>query len=384
MKNTMINQQRRDFLKKTSAGVAGASLSGGVVCSMVSSNANAVETKMTTVVTAAHWGPIGVVLENGKAVKSGPAIEPAVPNELQSVVPDQLYSETRVKYPMVRKGFLTNPGKSDTTMRGRDEWVRVSWDDALDLVHNQLKQVREEHGATSIFAGSYGWFSCGSLHASRTLLQRYMNATGGFVGHKGDYSTGAAQVIMPHVLGTIEVYEQQTSWESVLENSDIIVLWSANPLTTMRIAWMSTDQKGIEYFKKFQASGKRIICIDPQKSETCQMLNAEWLPINTATDVPLMLGIAHTLVSENKHDKAFLKKYTTGYSKFEDYLLGKTDHQPKDAEWAEKICGIPADKIKQLAKDFSSKRTMLMGGWGMQRQRTANKATGCWSHSLPC
>ena len=49
-----------------------------------------------------------------------------------------------------------------------------------------------------------------------------MNATGGFVGHKGDYSTGAAQVIMPRVLGTIEVYEQQTSWESVLENSDKI------------------------------------------------------------------------------------------------------------------------------------------------------------------
>jgi|GEM_PF-4245070 len=46
-----------------------------------------------------------------------------------------------------------------------------------------------------------------------------MNATGGFVGHLGDYSTGAAQVIMPHVLGTIEVYEQQTSWPLVLENS---------------------------------------------------------------------------------------------------------------------------------------------------------------------
>ena len=134
-------------------------------------------------------------------------------------------------------------------MRGCDEWVRVSWDEALDLVHNQLKRVRDEHGPTGIFAGSYGWFSCGSLHASRTLLHRYMNATGGFVGHKGDYSTGAAQVIMPHVLGTIEVYEQQTSWESILESSDIIVLWSANPLTTMRIAWMSTDQKGIEYFK---------------------------------------------------------------------------------------------------------------------------------------
>ena len=61
-----------------------------------------------------------------------------------------MYSETRVKYPMVRKGFLANPGKSDTTMRGRDEWVRVSWDEALDLVHNQLKRVREQYGATGI------------------------------------------------------------------------------------------------------------------------------------------------------------------------------------------------------------------------------------------
>ena len=57
---------------------------------------------------------------------------------------------------------------------------------------------------------------------------------------------------MPHVLGTIEVYEQQTSCGTVLENSDIIVFWSANPLTTMRIAWMSTDQKGLN-ISKFQA-----------------------------------------------------------------------------------------------------------------------------------
>lgn len=35
-------------------------------------------------------------------------------------------------------------------MRGRDEWVRVSWDEALDLVHNQLKRVRDEHGSTGI------------------------------------------------------------------------------------------------------------------------------------------------------------------------------------------------------------------------------------------
>ncbi|HDR1020870.1 TPA: trimethylamine-N-oxide reductase TorA [Pasteurella multocida] len=366
-KENKVDIKRREFLKNSSLGIAGASLSGGVVGTLVSPSAVAAESK--TVVTAAHWGPLGVVVENGKAVKSGPAIPTVIENELQSVVPDQLYSETRIKYPMVRKGYLANPGKSDTTMRGRDEWVRVTWDQALDLIDKEFKRVRSEGGFENIFGGSYGWKSSGSLHSSRTLLHRYLNATGGFVGHKGDYSTGAAQVIMPHVLGTIEVYEQQTSWETILENTEIIVLWSANPLTTLRIAWTATDQQGIEYFKKYQATGKRIICIDPIKSETCKMLNAEWIPTNTATDVPLMLGIAHTLVTQDKHDKAFLKKYTTGYAKFEEYLLGKVDGQAKDAEWASKICGVPVDVIKQLATDFSSKRTMLMGGWGMQRQR---------------
>ncbi len=46
-----------------------------------------------------------------------------------------------------------------------------------------------------------------------------MTVTGGFTGTVGDYSTGASQVIMPHVLGTLEVYEQQTSWPVVLEHS---------------------------------------------------------------------------------------------------------------------------------------------------------------------
>lgn len=360
-----INAKRREFLKNSSLGVAGVTLTGGSLTSTFAKAESAVDSK--TVVTAAHWGPLGVVVENGKVVKSGPAIEPSVVNELQSVVVDQLYSEARIKYPMVRKGYLE--GNSDRTLRGRDEWVRVSWDQALDLVANEMKRVREKHGPSGIFAGSYGWYSSGALHAARTLLHRYLNVTGGFVGTKGDYSTGAAQVIMPHVLGTIEVYEQQTSWEVILENTDTIVLWGANPITTMRIAWTSTDQKGIEYFKKFKDTGKRIICIDPVRSETCEFLGAEWVPINTATDVPLMLGIAHELVRQNKHDKAFLKKYTSGYAKFEDYLLGKTDGQPKTAEWASKICGVPVEIIQTLANDFSSKRTMLMGGWGMQRQR---------------
>lgn len=318
-----------------------------------------------TITTAAHWGALNVTVENGRVTKSEGSLAKNHQNELQDVVADQIYSPVRVKYPMVRKGYLE--GNPDTTLRGCDEWVRISWDKAFDLVANDIQRVREKYGSEAIFGGSYGWYSCGSLHASRTLLQRYLNVTGGFINTRGDYSTGAVQVIMPHVLGNIEVYAQQTSWHTIVESTELLVIWSSNPLNTLRIAWTSADPEGIDYLAKLKASGKRIICIDPVKSETCQFLEAEWLPINTGTDVALMLGIAHTLISENLHDHDFLEKYTVGFETFSDYVLGKTDNQPKTAEWASQICGISTDTIQALAHDFVANRTMLMSGWGLQR-----------------
>lgn len=323
------------------------------------------EKPANTITTAAHWGALNVTVENGKVIKSEGSLPKQHQNELQDVVADQLYSPVRVKYPMVRKGYLE--GNKDTTLRGRDEWVRISWDKAFDLVANEMQRVRQQYGSEAIFGGSYGWYSCGSLHASRTLLQRYLNVTGGFINTKGDYSTGAVQVIMPHVVGNIEVYAQQTSWHTIVESTELLVIWSSNPLNTLRIAWTSADLEGIDYLAKLKASGKRIICIDPVRSETCQFLEAEWLPIHTGTDVALMLGIAYTLISESKHDKAFLANYAVGFEQFADYVLGKTDNQPKTAEWASQICGIPAETIQTLANAFVENRTMLMSGWGLQR-----------------
>lgn len=114
--------------------------------------------------------------------------------------------------------------------------MRVSWEQALDLIDAQHRRIRDSYGPASIFAGSYGWRSNGVLHKAATLLQRYMSPAGGYTGHLGDYSTGAAQAIMPYVVGGNEVYQQQTSWPLVLEHSEVVVLWSANPLNTLKIA----------------------------------------------------------------------------------------------------------------------------------------------------
>jgi len=323
-----------------------------------------------TVLTAAHWGPMLVDTDGENVLASRGALPTRHPNSLQTVVQDQVHSPTRVRYPMVRKGFLASPS-SPQGVRGQDEFVRVSWDEALTLIHQQHQRIRETYGPSSIFAGSYGWRSNGVLHKAATLLQRYMSLAGGYTGHLGDYSTGAAQAIMPHVVGGNEVYQQQTSWPLILEHSDVVVLWSANPLNTLKIAWNASDEQGIPYFDALRKSGKRVICIDPMRSETVDFFgdSMEWIAPHMGTDVALMLGIAHTLVENGWQDADFLSRCTVGFDTFSAYLTGERDGVAKTAEWAAEICGITADKIRELAALFHENTTMLMSGWGMQRQQ---------------
>lgn len=226
-----------------------------------------------------------------------------VPNSLQQTGPSQVYTKARVKYPMVRKGYLANPS-APQGVRGSDEFVQVSWDEAYKLIHEQHMRIRKAYGPESIFAGSYGWRSSGVLHKAQTLLQRYMSMSGGYAGHLGDYSTGAAQVIMPHVVGSIEVYEQQTTYPVILENSKVVVLWGLNPINTLKIAWSSSDGQGLEFFHQLKKSGKTVIIIDPMRSETAEFFGdkAQWIAPNPQSDVAMMMGIAYQLIKTQQHD----------------------------------------------------------------------------------
>lgn len=333
------------------------------------------------VYTAAHWGTLKVKMKNGKVVSSENAFSGYAFNNMQTTVADLIDGKhsNRIKAPMVRKSYLEKKA-NHRELRGADEWVEISYEQAIKLVSDEVKRIRAEKGASGIYGGSYGWQSSGKLHSARTLLHRFLTMGGGFVGGLGDFSTGAAQVIMPHVMGTLEVYEQQTSWPLVLENSKVVVIWGANPLATLKLAYTVTDNKGLAYFedlrKAVEAKKIKLICIDPIKSETIQFFRgkAEHISITPNTDVAFMLGIIHTMLTSGKYDKEFIETYTEGFDKFADYVLGKTDKTPKTAKWASKISGVSEKKIKDLAKLFFQNRTMLMAGWNIQRQHHGEQA----------
>ncbi len=360
---------RRKFLK--SAATLGAampflpSLASGkaVQASKISSGL----VKNGSVITAAHWGVLKLTIKNGKCVKSEPYTKlTKMDNPLWHYTPDMIY-KSRVRFAYVRKSYLANPDSPKPELRGRDEFVRVPYKDAIKLAAKELLKTRKQKGDNAICGGSYGWKSTGNVHNARVLLHRFLNVTGGFVGVTGDYSTGASQVIMPYVVGSIEVYEQQTSWENILANSKYVVIWGADPLATLRISWTINEQKGLEYFEKLKESKIKVICIDPIRTQTAKFLNAELIQPRPNTDVAMMLGMASHLISKKKVNYKFLEDYTTGFDKFKDYLDGKEDGVVKSVSWASKICGVSEKVIRNLAETLYDNPTMIMSGWGMQR-----------------
>ncbi|QJY41115.1 molybdopterin-dependent oxidoreductase [Vibrio cholerae] len=147
-----------------------------------------------------------------------------------------------------------------------------------------------------------------------------------------------------------------------------------NPINTLKIAWSSNDCAGLEFFHQLKNPAKPLSVLirsGPKPSSFGEQ--AQWIAPHPMTDVAMMMGIAHSLIEQGKHDKAFLDKYTVGYDRFEADLLGKEDGVGNSAQWAEGICGVPEKQLETLAEIISNHRTMLMAGWGMQRQQYGEK-----------
>ncbi len=313
-------------------------------------------------------GPVHTKTVNGRLVSTKGYNEAFHTNSVAASIPEYVYSKSRIKYPMVRKSYLKNGPGSNTQGRGGEEFVRVSWEKATQLIADELKRVIKEHGNASIMTNtSTAYLTSGRINYEGGCMSRFANLMGGFTDCMTDYSTGAAQTIMPHITGSTDVYAQQTSWKTVLENTEVLVFWAIDPVKTLNAGDSSNMGFGLDWMEKLSKSGKKCILIDPQRCATGKKFDAEWIAPVPNTDVAMMLGMAYALQEAGLEDKEFLEEYTTGYDKFLPYLLGKTDGTPKTPEWAESICQVKAAKIREIAHLVAKKPSLLLTGWSLQR-----------------
>jgi len=320
------------------------------------------------VLNGSHWGVYHAKVENGRFVSLRPWDKDPHPSPALPGVQDIVYGPSRIRFPMVRRAWLEKgPGAAPET-RGKGDFVRVSWDKALDLVAGEIRRVQTDFGPWAVYGGTYGWRSAGRLNP-QSMLKRLLNLSGGYVDSSEDYSKAAIERIMPYVVGSVEAEGPQSTYPTVMESTELMVFWGCSPLNNNNIANSIPDHKPWGWFDDLRQAGKKTIFIDPVRTDACKALNGEWIAPRPQTDAAMMIGIAHTLLTEKLHDAKFLADYTRGFDRFSDYLLGKPDGVPKTAEWAAEICGIPAATLRDLAHRFAANRTLLVGGWAMQRQQ---------------
>jgi biotin/methionine sulfoxide reductase len=138
---------------------------------------------------------------------------------------------------MVRRGWLEHGARPDGR-RGRDTFVAISWDRALDLLANELARVRDAHGPRGIFGGSYGWASAGRFHHAQGQLHRFLNTVfGGYVRSVNSYSAGASSVILPHILDSVEAISRHgVTWDQIAAHTEVVVAFGGMALKNSAIA----------------------------------------------------------------------------------------------------------------------------------------------------
>jgi biotin/methionine sulfoxide reductase len=317
-----------------------------------------------------HWGTYYAEVQGGRLTGVRDYADDPDPAEIGPGIVDMVDHPTRISQPMIRQSYLAKGRDADPAGRGREPFVAVPWDEALDIAGAELQRVAQTHGNEAIFGGSYGWASAGRFHHAQSQVHRFLNCMGGYVASTNTYSHAAVDVLSQHIVGRFGslLLDRATSWNSIVENTRLVVMFGGLPVKNAQITSGGVGRHTMPgALRAAKARGVEFVSISPIRSDVMPEIGAEWLAPRPNTDMAVMLGLAHTLVTEGLHDRNFLARYTVGFERFLPYLMGETDGQPKDAGWAAGISGLEARAIRALARRMAGTRTMISVAWSIQR-----------------
>jgi len=341
---------------------------GDLAAGRMGSRVNDQSTASAFLSHSAHWGAFQARFDAGRLEIVPDPCDPA-PSPILGNFTDALRHKARVRQPMVRRSWLEGGG----VPRQRsfdDDFVALPWDAVLDLLAGDLRRVHAAGGARAIYGGSYGWSSAGRFHHAQSQIHRFLNvAFGGYVRSVNSYSAGASAVILPHILGPFEALSRRNvSWDQVCAHTDLVLAFGGMALKNAMIAsgGISRHIEG-EAMARAAARGTVFELLSPLRDDCPAEAAARWTPVRPGTDVAVMLGLAHTLLTEGLCDHGFLERYTVGFPAFARYLEGADDGQPKTAEWAAALSGVPAATIVDLARRLVAGRSLITVSHSLQR-----------------
>jgi trimethylamine-N-oxide reductase (cytochrome c) len=327
-------------------------------------------------------GPISVYVKDGKVVRIRPLVadekdfkpwtidaggKSYTPPKKFNLSPyvhaerQRLYSENRIKYPMIREDFDPN-GNRNQENRGKSPYKRISWDEALDVVAGEIKRVKETYGGAALTGMTSSHHNWGIVGYKMGPFYRFMNMLECTPVLDNPDSWEGWHWGATHTYGfywRLGMPEQYDLLEDSLKNAEMIVFWSNDPDSTRGTY---TGQDSAIWRRWLKDKGVKMVFIDPFHNYTAATMEGKWLPIRMGSGTAMAMAIAHVWITEDTYDKEYIADKSIGFEEFRKYILGEDDGQPKTPEWAEQECGVKARAIRALAREWASRRTVLSGG----------------------
>ncbi|MGD9616500.1 MAG: molybdopterin oxidoreductase family protein [Alphaproteobacteria bacterium] len=231
--------------------------------------------------------------------------------------------------------------------RGRDAFVPIAWDDALDEIAEQLTRAVQRHGSETVwphyYAGTMGLVQRDGQHRLRHAMRwSRQNSTICVALTDAGWLAGAGA--------------KRGADAREMAKSDLIIVWGGNPVSTQVnvMTWITQARR---------ERGAKLVVIDPYRTATAELADMH-LALLPGTDGALACAVMHVLFKEGYADRVYLARHTDDPAGLEAHLASRTP------AWASAITGLPEAQIIDFARLYgATKRSFLRLGYGFTRQR---------------
>ena len=258
---------------------------------------------------------------------------------------DYIHHSHRLTKPLIRlegapKGLNVDPANPLSHFR------EASWDEALDFAAKGLSDLRDDTGER---VAGFGSAKCTNEEAY--LFQKLIRQ--GFGHNNVDHCTRLCHASSVAALMENVGSGAVTATFNEIENSDVAIVIGANPVENHPVA--------ATYFKQFAKRGGKLIVMDP-RGQALKRHATHMLQFRPGADVSLLNAIMHVIVEEGLYDQQYIEAYTENWEAEKEHLKGFPPEKMSE------ICGVDAETIRAVARDFAgAKAGMIFWGMGISQ-----------------
>ncbi|RBP48460.1 molybdopterin oxidoreductase family protein [Arenicella xantha] len=235
-----------------------------------------------------------------------------------------------------------------------EEWLEISWDEAIELTAKRLVETQQTHGANSVgfFGGNPGVHNYGNM-THGPLLRRAIKTRNNFSATSLDQ--------LPHHLTSYAMYGHQFFLPIPdVDHTQLMVIFGGNPLASNGSIMTMPDAP--KRLKAIQQRGGKLVVVDPRRTETADIAD-QHLFVKPGQDAYVLMAIINLLFKENWLKTEHLSAHLDGLDTVRQAVSGFS------VDLATKQSGIPAEAIRQLAYDLAhTEQAVIYGRMGVSVQ----------------